>query len=88
MSLFDLFRPLPPARQDVGDPRYDPRVGQRTEVLLDGEPQRHVIAYDRHAGWLTRARVDAGGGMALDDSREGVAIETVYGRVQARWRRP
>jgi len=76
----------PPARYSVEQVDYDPALGARLCVHLDGVEQRRVIAYDCEAGTVTRCVLDAEGRLVVDENREDVGVETVSGRVEVTWR--
>jgi hypothetical protein len=76
-------------RSDDAD--YDPLialVGPRFDVLLDGEPVRHVIAYDCNEGWVRAMRTRPGqNGRPVKYIQNGKAAEhTLRGNVSVRWR--
>lgn len=74
-----------PRRLSTHDDDYDPRVGERLTVLLDGVDQRgRVEAYDLDAGTVTRAKHDAEGRIFVDGDE--IAMETVAGHVEVLWR--
>lgn len=75
-----------PRRYDVGAPDFDPAVGQRLTILLDGQEQPLVIAYDCDEGWAERYVVDGKGNIQLDRERQQAKTECVYGDVVVRWK--
>lgn len=75
----------PPRRLSVHDEGYDPAIGARVCVMLDGVSQDgRCEAYDADAGTVTRCKLDADGkAFAVGDE---IAMETVTGRVEVSWR--
>jgi hypothetical protein len=56
-----------PRRLSVHDTDFDPTLGQRLVVKLDGVDQHgRVEAYDLDAGTVTRAKVDADGRFVIE----------------------
>lgn len=75
-----------PRRLSVDDEDYDPAVGARVVVLLDGIDQcGRCTGYDIDAGAVTRAKHDASGNAYVEDGE--FAVETVQGVVEVHWRR-
>jgi hypothetical protein len=71
--------------EDLAKP-YELRIGRLIEVLLDNEPQSHVLSYDVQTGVVERFATDEDDKIVLD-WREGEAVrETLKGQVIARWR--
>lgn len=75
----------PPRRLSVHDADYDPAIGARVHVLLDGVDQRgRCEAYDADAGTVTRCKHDeTGKAYVVGDE---IAMETVTGKVEVSWR--
>lgn len=76
----------PPNRQSVDDPDFDPSVGARTLIYLDGTLQKEASAYDCDAGTVTRPVVDAEGRLQLTPSRDAILQEVVTGTVTVEWK--
>lgn len=79
----------PPRKSSVeaiqaGDGSWE--VAMRTEIVLDGEVQNHVTAYDCDAGTVTRQVLDERGRPQLNETRDAVQTETVTGDVTVRWK--
>lgn len=73
-----------PRRLSVHDEGYDPSIGMRLVVLLDGVDQRgRAEAYDLDAGTVTRAKHDAQGNVYCEGDE--IALETVHGIVEVFW---
>ena len=76
---------LPPRRLSVHDVGYDPALGSRLCVLLDGVSQDgRCEAYDIDAGTVIRCKLDEQGYIYAEDDE--VARETVSGKVEVKWR--
>lgn len=75
---------LPPQALDVGDAGFDPEIGRRVEVLLDGEVRDHIISYDCRAGTIERYVCKADGQVCIENDE--AAKETLTGDVTVRWR--
>jgi len=70
-----------PRRLSIQDADYDPTLGQRLVVKLDGVDQHgRVEAYDLDASTVTRAKRDASGRLVLEGDE--VAMETVSGLLE------
>lgn len=75
----------PPRRLSTDDADYDPAVGARVLVFLDGvEQRRRCVAYDADAGTVTRAKLNEAGEIYCVGDE--IAMETVSGKVEVRWR--
>lgn len=72
---------LIPTRYATGDYDYDPEVGCRLIISLDGAVQDRVVAYDIEAGFVTKHKVDAHGEVVVDHEREEIVKVDVYGAV-------
>ena len=77
----------PPAAYAVDQSDFEHRVGARIDVLLNGEVQDHVVAYDCEAGWVKAHALDANGKIQLDETGDRVLLVKLTGRVEARWKR-
>lgn len=76
---------LPPRRLSVHDEGYDPAIGARLRVLLDGVSQDgRCEAYDIDAGTVIRCKLDEQGHIYAEGDE--VARETVTGKVEVSWR--
>ncbi|MEH3121992.1 MAG: hypothetical protein PGN16_08440 [Sphingomonas phyllosphaerae] len=74
-----------PRRLSVSDPDYDPSIGERLTVRLDGVDQHgRAEAYDLDAQTVTRCKHDAAGKIYLDG--DIIAMEMVGGVVTVEWR--
>ncbi|ETI63007.1 hypothetical protein C100_14970 [Sphingobium sp. C100] len=70
-----------PSRYSIEDRDYDPALGCRLHIELNGIRQDKVIAYDAEAGWVDRHEVDAAGLPVIDRTRETISVERVTGLV-------
>ena len=75
-----------PRSYSVRDPAFEPEIGRRVEVRLDGDLQRKVIAYDCDAGTLTRYALDEAGKIKINREKREAVEETVAGVVEVRLR--
>lgn len=69
---------------DEASPHYRPDVffiGNRIDIMLDGEVCNEVTAYDMDAGIVVRAKLNADGDIFLNEAGDGVAEETLHGVV-------
>lgn len=83
LRLFAMVKDTaPPRRFRVADIEESPAF-HRAEVLLDGEPQRGVVAYDADGGWLERYKRDERGKYVVQGTR--FATERVTGAIEVRW---
>lgn len=74
-----------PRRLSVHDADYDPTIGDRLVVLIDGVDQYgRAESYDIDAGTVTRAKLNADGNLYCEGDE--VAIETVHGKVEVSWK--
>jgi hypothetical protein len=76
----------PPVRYAVGQPDYDPSVGMRLVVCLDGEEAKEVVAYDCEAGWILQHRRDKAGQFVIDRAHECIASVRTEGKITVGWR--
>jgi hypothetical protein len=76
----------PPVRYSVGAPDFDPEVGRRIEVTLDGVVQDRVTDYDCEAGTLTRLALNSEGRPYLTPDKKNIVTEDLIGAVAARWK--
>lgn len=76
----------PPVRYSVSMPHFDPEVGRRLMIKLDGVEQDKVIGYDAENGLLIRYVCDDGGDYKLNEARDDVLRETVEGTVTVEWK--
>lgn len=72
---------LIPTRYAIGDDDFDPELGLRLIISLDGVVQDQVVAYDIEAGVVTKNKVDAQGEVVIDREREEVVKVNVRGAV-------
>lgn len=75
-----------PARYDISQADYNPEIGRRLLIKLDGIKQDMVLAYDAEQGWLIRYRTDENGQIIIDREHDRAKQETVYGVVTIDWR--
>jgi hypothetical protein len=75
----------PPRKLAIGDPGFR-RFGPNLRIFLDGEEQRRVTAYDADKGTITRQRLDEAGRIFVDPGTDEVALETLTGSVEVKWR--
>lgn len=68
-----------PPRYSIFDRDFDPELGCRLRITLNGVEQTKVTAYDIEAGWLDRHEVDEAGNVVIDREREDMSIERVSG---------
>lgn len=54
-------------------------IGPLFDVMLDGEPVAHVIAYDCDEGWVQRFKPDENGRKQLNESGNGALEEVLHG---------
>lgn len=73
----------PPARYSIGQDDFDPEIGRRVLIRLDGIEQRQVVEYDCAQGEVVSNKVDDKGIVQIDG--EGVARETLHGNVTVEW---
>ncbi len=76
----------PPRRYSVGDADYDPAIGARLEVFLDGVARGEVVAYDIDARTLTRHATDEQGNVIIDRAVNALKCETLTGDVAVVWK--
>ncbi|EJL23968.1 hypothetical protein [Novosphingobium sp. AP12] len=72
---------LIPTRYAVGDDDFDPEVGRRLIISLNGVLQDHVIAYDIEAGIVTKHKLDEAGEIIIDREREEIVKIDMHGAV-------
>lgn len=70
-----------PVRLSVNDEDFDPDLGARLEVRLDGVVQDAVIGFDTEVGEVIRARKDADGSFMVNQAGDQIEIETIKGAV-------
>lgn len=71
-----------PARYSVDQDDYDPDLGARLLIKLNGAEQDRVVEYDAEAGWVDRVETDAAGEIVIDQFRGTVSIERMSGLVE------
>lgn len=76
----------PPARYSVTQADFDPEIGRRLLIRLDGVEQHMVVEYDCEEGWVLRNKPDENGKAQLAPNKREVWKETVTGHVTAEWR--
>lgn len=75
----------PPIRYSVGQNDFDPEIGRRLRIYVDGAEQKQVIEYDCEAGTVVRFALDADGSVRLNAKRDDALRETVKGAVTVEW---
>jgi hypothetical protein len=68
----------------VGDPHFA-SIGPRLRILLDGKPVERCTAYDLDAQTVTRQLLQDGHAF-VDPETDAVAVETLTGKVEVRWK--
>lgn len=90
--MADLISAFPAPRRasvdDIPAGRLTWEDAQRLKVLLDGDEQEYVIAYDCDAGTVTRFVTGIGGKPVFDEERQDLIRETVTGAVTVQWGQP
>ena len=76
----------PPASYSVSSPYFDPLVGSRIEVRLDGAILDKVISYDTARGYVLRYKTDESGHIVLNHARGDAECEMIEGNVTAMWK--
>lgn len=76
----------PPSRYSINQDDFDPVIGIRLVITLDGVVQDKVIAYDAEAGVVTRYQVNADGNHCIDPASGAAAVEDVAGTVTVTWK--
>lgn len=78
---------LPPLRYAVSQDDFDPEIGSRLRIFLDGVEQREVIEYDCDAGTLLRNKLNAEGNVQIDPTQpDQVWTEHLTGTVTVEWK--
>ena len=72
-----------PRQYGTDMPCFDPEIGGRLRVTLDGVVVRNVIAYDMDAGQVLRYKTDEAGQFVLNIERDEVERELLTGEVVA-----
>jgi hypothetical protein len=75
----------PPIRYSVGQDDFDPDIGRRLRICVDGVEQVEVVEYDCAAGTVLRNALDAEGKAQANASKTEVLRETVHGTVTVEW---
>ena len=77
----------PPRAYSIGQPDFNPDIGRRLRICVDGVEQREVVEYDCDAGTVLKNRLNSEGRAQVDpNNREQVWRETVRGNVTAEWK--
>lgn len=76
----------PPVRYSVGQDDFDPDVGRRLRILVDGVEQREVVEYDCEAGAVLKNKLGDDRRPQLNEKRDEILRETVTGNVTVGWR--
>lgn len=72
-----------PAAYSVDDACFDPAIGARLDITLDGKPVTKVIAYDTIKGQVLRLKTGEDGNLVLNAARDEVVREMLEGKVEA-----
>jgi hypothetical protein len=87
METLLLTDPVPPPRRySVNRPGFDPSIGKRVKVLLDGIEQSLVVEYDCALGLVDRFVTDADGQIQLTADRKHARRELLRGEVTIEWK--
>ncbi|AXB79129.1 hypothetical protein [Novosphingobium sp. P6W] len=70
---------LIPPRYAVGDGDFDPELGRRPIISLDGAVLDQVVAYDIEAGVVAKHGVDVHGEVVVDREREEIVKVDMHG---------
>lgn len=70
-----------PTRYSVDQWNFDPAIGRRLKICLDGVQQSRVLEYDITRKFLVRYQTDENGKLLLSDDRENVITERLTGEV-------
>ncbi|WP_395391582.1 hypothetical protein WBP07_12960 [Novosphingobium sp. BL-8A] len=71
-----------PSRYSVDQEDFDPDLGQRLVIALDGIDQYgRVHSYDIEAGTVTRCKRDDSGQAYVGPGTDDIAMETIHGVV-------
>ena len=73
----------PPIRYNVGQADFNPAIGERLVIYLDGEEQESVISYDAEAGTLDCYATDPRGNYFVDPKTGEARVKTLRGTVVA-----
>jgi hypothetical protein len=76
----------PPRAYSIGQPDFNPEIGRRLRICVDGIEQREVVEYDCDAGTVLKNKLGHDGRPMLNDARDAVARETVRGTVTVEWK--
>lgn len=75
----------PPVRYSIGQADFDPAIGNRLRVFVDGAEQKEVVEYDCEAGTVLRNKLDDQGNAQLNEAKDEVLRETITGNVTVDW---
>lgn len=78
----------PPASYSINQLDYDPDVGARLRIFVDGVEQRNVTAYDCGAGTVVKFTLGSDGQPVIDPLSHTIVSETATGTVTVEWREP
>lgn len=82
-----LATDAPPVRYSVGQEDFDPEIGRRLRIFVDGVEQQEVVEYDCEAGTVLKNKLNDEGRAQPDPTdRNRVWRETVKGAVTVEWR--
>lgn len=76
----------PPRAYSIGQADFDPEIGRRLRISVDGVEQKEVVEYDCDAGTVLKNKLGADGRPMLNDERDDVLRETVRGLVTVEWK--
>lgn len=75
----------PPRQLAIGEPGWR-RIGPNLKITLDGQEVSRCVAYDIEKQTVTRQRLDDAMRIFVDPETNRVAVETVGGKVEVRWK--
>jgi hypothetical protein len=75
----------PPRAYSVEQSDFNPEIGRRLRICVDGVEQKEVVEYDCDAGTVLRNKLDAEGRVQVNPNRDEVWRETVCGKVTVEW---
>jgi hypothetical protein len=78
-------KPDLPTRGVAGDD-FSREHGRDLRILLNGQPQERVLAFNCELGWVRRMIVDLDGNIEVDWALGVVRQETIRGKVEVEWR--
>lgn len=70
-----------PRAYSTAHPDFNPDLGQKLKIFVNGIEQQKVIGYDIDAGRVLRYEVDERGNCIVDRIKQDVMTEEVFGEV-------